>query len=342
MPTISVVIPTYNRAALLPEAITSALEQSSAPLEVIVVDDGSQDDTAAAVAPFGSAVRYIRQPNAGVGAARNTGVRAATGEWVAFLDSDDTWERDKLALQLAALGAVPEADWSLTDFTVVDGEGRPRGDEPWSPRVFGCLAEMGTTGRTLFGRRLERRQVDWTGGPIELLWGDLFPLLFHGNLGLPSSLMVRREQFQESGGFDPEFRVAEETEFLHRLSARSPVALVMTPLVRYRVAGGPSLINTGDPRPAIRNALRSLEQASRLRPPHDEADQAVRRAGEARLRLRLARAALAAGDPGEARNALAALPAVGWSLRRAALTGLSLLPPPVLRAALSVRHGVTR
>jgi hypothetical protein len=342
MSTISVVIPTYNRAALVSGAIESALSQSVRPGEVIVVDDGSDDDTGAVVARFGSAVRYIRQANAGVGAARNRGAGEATGEWVAFLDSDDTWERDKLALQLAALGAVPGAEWSLTDFTVVDGQDRPRGDEPWSPRVFGCLAEMGTTGRMLFGRHLERRRVDWTGGPVELFTGDLFPLLFHGNLGLPSSLMVRRERFQESGGFDSEFRVAEETEFLHRFSVERPVVLLMAPLTRYRVADGPSLINTGDPRPAIRNALRSMEQASRLRAPHDEGDQAVRRAGEARLRLRLAHAALSVGDPGEARSALAALPAGSWSIRRAALTGLSLLPPSLLRAALSARRGITR
>jgi hypothetical protein len=112
----------------------------------------------------------------------------------------------------------------------------------------------------------------------------------------------------------------------------------MAPLVRYRVAHGPSLINTGDPRPAIRNALRSLEQAGRLRAPLDPAAQEARKEGETRLAYRLARAALSAGDPAEARTALARLPGTRWSSQRAALTGLSLLPAPVLRLALRARR----
>jgi hypothetical protein len=152
--------------------------------------------------------------------------------------------------------------------------------------------------------------------------------------------MVRRELFQQSGGFDPGFRVAEETEFLHRLSVRSSAVLVMAPLVRYRVAHGPSLINTGDPRPAVRNALRSLEQASRLRAPLDEVAQAAKREGETRLRFRLARAALSAGDPAEARMALASLPAAGWSSQRLVLKALSLLPARVLGMALRMRRAV--
>jgi len=337
MSTISVVIPTYNRAALLPEAIESALAQSLGPAEVIVVDDGSRDDSEEVVARFGPAVRYIRQANAGVGAARNTGARAASGEWVAFLDSDDIWEREKLALQLAALSDAPDAGWSLTDLLVVDGENRPRGDPQWSPLVFGCLQEMGTTGRDLFGRYLHRGELAGAAGAVEVFSGDLYPLLFHGNLGLPSSLMVRRDLFLDSGGFDPAFRVAEETEYLHRLSARSPVAIVMAPLVRYRVAHGPSLINTGDPRPAIRNALKSLGQAAALRQPVDAVAAEARAAGEARLRLRLARAAISTGDPSEARAALAG---VGWSLDRFGLTALSLLPAPLLRAGLRLRRSL--
>jgi glycosyltransferase involved in cell wall biosynthesis len=141
MSTISVVIPTYNRATLLPEAIESALGQSYAPVEIIVVDDGSKDDTEAVVRRFGAAVLYVSQPNAGVGVARNTGAGRASGRWIAFLDSDDAWERDKLALQLAALRAAPNAAWSVTDlrpsWTVRAG----LEDPPWSPLVFRYLKD---------------------------------------------------------------------------------------------------------------------------------------------------------------------------------------------------------
>lgn len=338
MPTISVVIPTYNRASLVSDAIESALRQTVAPTEVIVVDDGSQDETQDVVQRFGRRVRYVLQPNAGVAAARNTGTSHASGEWVAFLDSDDIWEQDKLDLQLAALRNWPDIGWSLTDFTVVDGQGKLRGDEPWSPRVFGCLLDMRTTARELFGKYLARHQMEWIGGDIDVFLGDLFPLLFYGNVGLPSTMMVRRDVFQRSGGFDPSFRVAEDTEFLHRLSAYSSVAIVCAPLVRYRVAHGLALTNTDDPRPAVRNALQSILQASRLRTPLGRVAEEARREGEARLRLRLARGALSACAPEEARAALSPLSEGQWSLERVSLTGLGLLPAFVLRGALRIRR----
>ncbi len=98
--TISVVIPAYNAAATIAAAIESALAQTRPPDEIIVVDDGSRDDTAAVVERFGAAVRLVRQTNAGCGQARNTGVRAARGNWLAFLDADDLWQPTKLARQM--------------------------------------------------------------------------------------------------------------------------------------------------------------------------------------------------------------------------------------------------
>ena len=91
MPLFSVIIPTYNRAALLREALDSVFAQSFTDYEVIVVDDGSTDETAAVVASYGSRIRYFQQQNQGPGAARNLGAKYATGEYIAFLDSDDLW-----------------------------------------------------------------------------------------------------------------------------------------------------------------------------------------------------------------------------------------------------------
>ena len=107
-PAVTVVIPTYNRAALLPRALGSVLEQTAADrCEIIVVDDGSTDATAAVLARYGARIRVIRQPNRGLGGARNTGIRAAAGEFIAFLDDDDLWVPDKLAVQLAAFARWP-------------------------------------------------------------------------------------------------------------------------------------------------------------------------------------------------------------------------------------------
>src|SRR3990170_4898248 len=111
---VSVAIAAYNRAELLRPTIQSILAQTAPAFEIIVVDDGSTDHTSEVCAGF-PAVRYIYQENKGVSAARNTGLRVATGEWIAFCDSDDLWTPDKLEIQLAAMDAT-EGGWSVTDF----------------------------------------------------------------------------------------------------------------------------------------------------------------------------------------------------------------------------------
>lgn len=103
LPRVSVIIPTYNRGALIGETLECMLRQTLEPHEVIVVDDGSDDDTARVVASFGARVSFVEQANAGPGAARNTGLAMATGEFVQFFDSDDLCTLDKLEMQAAAL-----------------------------------------------------------------------------------------------------------------------------------------------------------------------------------------------------------------------------------------------
>jgi glycosyltransferase involved in cell wall biosynthesis len=102
-PKVSVVIPTYNRAENVMRAVNSALEQTERSLEVIVVDDGSTDETPAKFTQPPERVRYLRKPNGGASSARNAGLRAARGDWVALLDSDDEWKQEKLQLQLAVM-----------------------------------------------------------------------------------------------------------------------------------------------------------------------------------------------------------------------------------------------
>ena len=103
---ISAVIPAYNAAQFVGEAIASCLHQTVPPVEIIVVDDGSTDETAEIAASFGSLVRVVSQLNAGEGAARNRGISESAGEWVAFLDADDLWEPTKLEQQLSAVQAT--------------------------------------------------------------------------------------------------------------------------------------------------------------------------------------------------------------------------------------------
>jgi glycosyltransferase involved in cell wall biosynthesis len=102
-PAVSVVIPVYNRAHCVASAVESALAQTFKDLEIIAVDDGSSDGTPKVLEKFGERIRFIRQDNRGVSSARNTGIRAARGKWIAFLDSDDRWHADKLERQIASL-----------------------------------------------------------------------------------------------------------------------------------------------------------------------------------------------------------------------------------------------
>ena len=118
MPKISVVIPCYNRAGLIARAVASAVAQSHLPHEVIVVDDGSTDGSAGVAAGLPGPVRVLRQANAGAAAARNAGIATATGDWVAFLDSDDEWHSDKLRLQLDAAARFPDAQLVFCDTLV--------------------------------------------------------------------------------------------------------------------------------------------------------------------------------------------------------------------------------
>ena len=139
MPLISVVIPVYNSERYVCSAIESVLRQSHAPRKIILVDDGSTDNTPALLRSFGSALEVLRQNNQGVGAARNVGIRAADGDYVAFLDADDEWHTDKLALFSLAIKEHPGANLFFSDAIQIGPEGillrymsgKPRGKMTW-------------------------------------------------------------------------------------------------------------------------------------------------------------------------------------------------------------------
>jgi len=113
-PLISCIVPVFNGERYLTEALESILKQTYRPLEIIVADDGSTDGTATLVASYGDQVRYLFQPNAGVAAACNLGVRASRGEFIAFLAADDLWHPQKLVLQMSQFQNRPELDLCLT------------------------------------------------------------------------------------------------------------------------------------------------------------------------------------------------------------------------------------
>jgi glycosyltransferase involved in cell wall biosynthesis len=344
MEQVTVVLPTYQRASWLPATVESILRQTHPPLEVLIVDDGSTDDTAEVCRSFPEPVRYLRQENAGVSAARNRAIAEARGEWIALADSDDLWAPDKLEVQMAALAAVPAARWAASGCRLIDLDDRPVAGRQGFEAVFvGVFEAEGTDAGSWFARWLRRGEVRTDGGPPhELFHGDFFGLLFHGNVVLPSSAVVHREVFDVVGAFDAELRLAEETEFFHRAATRFEGVMVMTPLVDYRVAQAGSLTNPANTPRLIRNALRSLDGAAALRGSLSAREREARDAGRQRLLRDLAYAELSLYRGPAAREAQRAAWAAGAprDARAAAVFAASLLPSAVLRGLHGVKSRV--
>ncbi len=196
-PLVSIIIPTFNRAALLPRAIDSALRQTHPSCEVIVVDDGSTDNTALIAAHYGDKIQYIRQSNAGASAARNRGVNEASGSLIAFLDSDDTWHPEKLARQAAlfttaAIGAVHCA---------IRVEHTDR---------------AGTKGIYYPGDRLSLHDVL----ALRIPW--------------PTAMMVRRDVLTEIGGFDETLVASEDWELCIRIAQKYSLVGIPEVLAYYQ------------------------------------------------------------------------------------------------------------
>src|SRR5258706_1293880 len=236
---VSVIIPTFERVALLREAVESALAQTHPDLEVVVVDDGSSDGTpelVAGIAARDARVRYERQPNAGAAAARNTGLAASSGDFVAFLDSDDSWAPWHLSLMLAGLERYPEAGliWSDTDFVDVGGQvvasraiDQLLGNWHHFPpdRLFSTATRLGDLGVEIPMADHDRR----------LFVGDIAEAMIAGNLVLTSSTVMRRSRVEQADRFDPTFTVGEDYDFFVRACRAGPVAFADVADVRYRV-----------------------------------------------------------------------------------------------------------
>jgi glycosyltransferase involved in cell wall biosynthesis len=287
-------------------------------------------------------VRYVRQPNGGVAAARNHGARLAGGRWLAFVDSDDLWHRRKLELQVGALERVPEARWSITGCNVIGLDDAEIPGRAGFEAVFPVFGQEGERAETFFARYFDRRALEVAGEPVTVFTGDAYAALFLGNFGLPSSVVIDRALFTEVGGFNPEFRLAEETEFFHRVAARAPVVILLPALVGYRVGRAGGLISPANSERLIQNALRSVDGAHEMRPP-DELSRTHWQRGRRRLLQRLAYTRLSNFDRAGARTALRDAWASG-APRDARSLGLymtSLLPAPALRGLHQLKRSLS-
>jgi len=208
---VSVIIPTYNRADYLPQALQSVFDQTLDPFEVIVVDDGSTDNTTDVVRAFEPRVRYFRHDhNKGVSAARNSGLEAAQGEIIAWLDADDLWEPDFLATLIPLLAADPRLDGVYSGFVLMDAAGNilPQSSQRVVPP------------------------------------SDLFSSLIDTNLIVTPAIVARKKCFEQVGNFDPQFGIAEDYDMWLRLAKVFTIMGLPAPLVRIRVHESNTLQDT--------------------------------------------------------------------------------------------------
>jgi len=180
-PLISVIVPAFNSSAYLKDAVNSVLQQTYAPIELIVVDDGSTDATREILAGFSGELEYVYQPNSGIGAARNRGVEESSGEFLAFLDADDLWLQDKLRMQMDIFDHEPETQ-------VVYGQAEQF-----------CSPELDEDER----RKLAHISGQRIAAPV------------------PTAMLIRRQAFETVGPFDTSLRIGVEMEWYGRLCDRS-------------------------------------------------------------------------------------------------------------------------
>ncbi|MFN0316540.1 MAG: glycosyltransferase family 2 protein [Burkholderiales bacterium] len=217
-PRFSVIVPVFNGAKTIRRALDSVLEQSWPACEIIVVDDGSVDDTQAQVRAYGDRVMYLHQANQGVSAARNCGARAASGDWLAFLDADDWYLPERLRWHAEWIARDPGVDFLTGDYEYR----RPNG------MLIGRSMERCAAGRDLLERAAGRREISMTVPDFESF--------IEHHFGDTHTLTLPRETFMYLGGYPVGRAVCEDVNLLIRLCARSRRAgVVCRPMAVYLI-----------------------------------------------------------------------------------------------------------
>jgi glycosyltransferase involved in cell wall biosynthesis len=301
-PAVTVLIPAYNAAGFVSESIRSALDQTYRDLEVLVVDDGSVDDTARRVEAFEPPVRLLRVPHGGLAMTRNRGMRAARGRFIVFLDADDLIEPDLVERAVRFHERRPDLAFVFGNLRFFS---KDRTSEPFIPAgVYGAE---------------------------EVVLDDpLRQVLVAGYSIAPSGVCAPRDVLEEAGFFDESLWGAEDFEFFSRLYTRRPVGYIDRPLVRLRRHDGNM---TNQAARMIPNLAASLEKVQRncLIAGRTAMALSARRYGRRNM-LRAARGVVGRGDGREARRLLWAHRGLLWGPQWLTLIVISLAPAVVARA----------
>jgi glycosyltransferase involved in cell wall biosynthesis len=248
---VSVVIPAYKCADVISSAIESVFSQTYRNYELIVIDDGSPDNTAEVINKYRERVRYIYQKNGGVSKARNTGIINSTGTYIALLDADDVWNKTKLEIQMRLFEKHPEigllcsAFWNTKHRKIIKNKDYKD--------TFNFFREYGYEINDIFEYK---SCINYGDNNIEYHWGNIYDYLFLGNFILPSSVIAKKETIVSSGIFNEELRVAEETDFFLNYSKNNVIGFIDSPLVYYELPNTDNLSGKSNLERLIKNALR--------------------------------------------------------------------------------------
>ncbi len=341
---VSIIVPTYNRAYCLQAAIDSVRAQSHADWELIVVDDGSIDATPDLLERYANdeRIRYMKRANGGVAAARNTGLAEARGNYIAFLDSDDTWKPFKLRLQLDVMHALPEIGMVWTEMEAVRSDGRLE-----SPAYLAIMyhnyrrfpkTDLFSTAVPL-GKLLPASNVTARGACVYS--GSIFSPMLAGNLVHTSTVLLRREIADQVGGFNEHLRpTGEDFDYHLRTCRTAPVALVDVATMTYMVGRDDQLTCDNLQHGMALNYLRTIE-------PVIQQDRALLHWSDRQLgELRAAAYEWAGmscyynGDYRSARRHLRQSLRQQWSWRAGLYAGLTALPSEALRLARGAGRAV--
>jgi len=340
---VSVIVPTYNRAHVVGQAIDSILAQSYINLEVIVIDDGSRDNTAAIMAAYRDPrVRYFRTENGGMSVARNRGLAQARGEFIAFLDSDDTWFPWKLAAQIEIFRREPQVGAVWTDMSAFVEDPDHITEERYLRSFYtayqrinieSVLRRAGTVGDISADAPPQVRDCPY-------YVGEVFREMFIGSLVQPSTAVVRRERLRQAGGFELELTGpgAEDYHFYYKISEHGAIALLDAPTTTYRI-GESSQLSRATLAQARGNLNVVLHWRARKRPPLPEDVERTRVAGAYQW---AGKEELFGGNLAAARRNLRETLRLEPNARTFALYLLSLMPDGTVGALRAIKHKLVK
>lgn len=228
-PLVSFAIPIYNAAGTIADALDSLLEQSYNPIEIVVVDDGSTDNTQEVLSRYAENIRIIHKTNGGLASARNAGFSAARGKYIAIMDSDDVCEPERIAMQVAYMESYPDVVLCSSDFSAFNQNGLI--SETSISRYYSQITD---TPGGIAGIYPHRQELNLVGCNVSVFSGNVYKQMLLGSFVHPPTVLFRRSALNECGLLDDQIVNACDFDWLIRMSRIGSFGFIDRPLLKYR------------------------------------------------------------------------------------------------------------